>query len=243
MDLKKHIIDTIKEWQLKIGYREGNMKLYYPGESLEAMLGLAGRDGEAGQAKAGRTEAEREAGQAETGRFREDLSQERAAELLEQALSEFCDEAEPQLGRIRISGSYERYCLEIPPKGCAYVAGKVPEPEFLKLFLKVITGAESTMEQVRECFATYGAEHGTAYIEEEISEEQEASGEDGAAMQSGDSAKIEDGAVGDAHAHSHMGHAFYFAEEAVEEYVYWVEENEFGLTYHRFTRADYEKLK
>lgn len=185
MDLKKHIIDTIKEWQLKIGYREGNMKLYYPGESLEAMLGLAGRGAEAGEAE----------------------------EELEQALSDFCDEAEPQLGRIRISGNYERYCLEVPPKGCAYVAAKVPEPEFLKLFLEAITGAESTLEQVRECFAAYGTEHGTAYIEEEIAEEQEA-----------------------------PGHAFYFAEEAVEEYVYWVEENEFGLTYHRFTRADYEKL-
>lgn len=180
MDLKKHIIDTIKEWQLKIGYREGNMKLYYPGESLEAMLGLADSD----------------------------------REILAQALSKFCDEAEPQLGRIRITGSYERYCLEIPPKGCAYVAGKVPEPEFLKLFLKVITDAGAAMEQVRTCFESYGAEHGTAYIEEEIAEEQEAS-----------------------------GHAFYFADEAVEEYVYWVEENEFGLTYHRFMRADYEKLK
>ena len=175
MDLKKHIIDTIKEWQLKIGYREGNMKLYYPGESLEALLGLT------------------------------DAAQEQAAEALSHALLKFCDEAEPQLGRIKITGSYERYCLEIPPKGCAYVAGMVAEPEFLKRFLKEITKPGNTMEQMRECFAAYAAEKGTSYKEE--------------------------------------GHAFYFTDENVEEYVYWVEENEFGLTYHRFTRADYERLK
>ena len=28
--LERHIIDTIKEWQMKIGYKEENMRLYYP---------------------------------------------------------------------------------------------------------------------------------------------------------------------------------------------------------------------
>lgn len=197
MDLQKHIIDTIKEWQLKIGYREGNMKLYYPGDSLVSLLAL---------------------------------KEKAVAEELEQALYIFCNEVEPQLGRIKISGSYERYCLDIPAKGCAYVAGKVPEPEFLKLFLGTITAPGSTMAQVRECFAVYAEEHGTAYVEEVL----EGNGEDDASDGSSD---VEE------HAHSHAGCAFYFADDAVEEYVYWVEENEFGLTYHRFTRTDYERLK
>ena len=36
--LEKHIIDTVKEWQMKIGYQNGGMKLYYPGGSLKEDL-------------------------------------------------------------------------------------------------------------------------------------------------------------------------------------------------------------
>ena len=38
--LERHIIDTIKEWQMKIGYKEENMRLYYPDVSLIGMLEL-----------------------------------------------------------------------------------------------------------------------------------------------------------------------------------------------------------
>ena len=38
--LKKHIVDTVKEWQIKIGYHPGPMKLYYPAASLTELLGL-----------------------------------------------------------------------------------------------------------------------------------------------------------------------------------------------------------
>lgn len=177
MDLRKHMMDTMKEWQLKIGYREGDMKLYYPGESLAELLHLPEESAE--------------------------------AELL-RALDTFCDEVEQEFGRIQITGNYDRFCLDIPAKGCAYVAEKVPEPEFLKIFLQTITAPDSSMEAIRKCFASYGAEHGTGYRE---------------------SMPEEKGAA-----------AFYFEDSAVEEYVYWVEENEFGLTYHRFTRKDYERL-
>ncbi len=185
MDLKKHVIDTIKEWQIKIGYREGNMKLYYPGESLLSLLAVE-------------------------------------REVLEAALSEFCKDCETTLGRIKVSGSFERYCLDIPAKGCAYVAGKVEEPEFLKALLEIIAKSGNSMEQVRQCFADYARKNGTASVEERI--------EDG---HSSNHTKI----------HSHDGLAFYFEEAFVDEYVYWVEENEFGLTYHRFTRDEYKRIK
>ena len=68
------------------------------------------------------------------------------------------------------------------------------------------------MEQVRDCFLTYAKEHNTTVIEKSMDEEE------------------------------HGGHAFSFADAGVEEYVYCVEENEFGLTYHRFVREDYEEL-
>ena len=38
--LEKHITDTIREWQVKIGYKGGTMKLYYPAESLRRSLSL-----------------------------------------------------------------------------------------------------------------------------------------------------------------------------------------------------------
>ena len=37
--LKKHIIDTVKEWQMKIGYRAESMKLYYLGGASVASGG------------------------------------------------------------------------------------------------------------------------------------------------------------------------------------------------------------
>lgn len=196
MNLETHITDTIKEWQLKIGYREGNMKLYYPGESLVSLLDIP--DVAAEKAVAG----------------------ESVEDSLKEALKQFCVKTEPKLGRIKISGSFERFCLDIPAQGCAYVAGQVSEPEFLKRFLQVITASGSNMEQVRECFTEYASQHGTVSVEET---EEETSGKE--------------------HSHSHVVHAFYFTDDSVEAYVYWVEENEFGLTYHRFTKEDYMRLK
>ena len=38
--LEKHITDTIREWQVKIGYEGGTMKLYYAAESLRRSLCL-----------------------------------------------------------------------------------------------------------------------------------------------------------------------------------------------------------
>ena len=36
--------------------------------------------------------------------------------------------------------------------------------------------------------------------------------------------------------------AIYFMDETTDPYVYHIEQNVFGLEYHRFTRAAYEKL-
>ena len=38
MDLKKNICDNIKECEIKIGYREEDMNLYYPQASLLELL-------------------------------------------------------------------------------------------------------------------------------------------------------------------------------------------------------------
>ena len=176
--LEKHIIDTMKEWQIKIGYQEGEMKLYYPGSTLIELLDLPEDIGEDG---------------------------------LHQALDEFFKWEEPLLGKITISGNMERYCLTIPKEGCAYVAEQVEDPVFLKRFLEVITDKNATMEQVRACFLSYAKECNLTLHEED---------------ESGDE----------------LGHVFYFEGETEETYVYCVEQDVFGITYHRFTWQDFKRL-
>ncbi len=158
--LEKHITDTIREWQVKIGYEGGTMKLYYPVESLRRSLSLD------------------------------------ETEDLDAALAAFCKEVQPRLGTLAISAVKDRYCMKIPEEGCSYIERKIPVPE---------------LEQVRNCFSSYAEKMHTT-VEENASEEHE------------------------------MGHVFSFSDPSVDEYCYCVEENEFGLTYHRFSREDYEAL-
>ena len=40
MTLEKHVIDTMKEWQIKIGSFDSNIRLYYPKKSLCRYLDL-----------------------------------------------------------------------------------------------------------------------------------------------------------------------------------------------------------
>ena len=181
--LERHIIDTIKEWQMKIGRGEGGMNLYYPKEALTELLELPEGEGR-----------------------------------LDWALAAFAQEVRPRLGEIKISHEGERYCFVISEKGCDYVAEEVPDAEFLRSFLAVITGPDSSMEDVESCFAQYAGSHGGRYR------------------------------VREAHHHG-LGKAFYFewgadaGGEDKDPYVYCVEDDAFGLTYHRFTRPEYRMME
>ena len=44
------------------------------------------------------------------------------------------------------------------------------------------------------------------------------------------------------HVHDGVGRVFFYEGGAPDEYVYCVESDDFGLTYHRFTMEDYRKL-
>lgn len=189
--LEKHIYDTVKEWQMKIGYRKESMKLYYPAASLISLLGLENGTG---------------------------------TENLEDALEEFCHKMESVLGKICVSSDEkkERYCLDIPVQGVTYIAENIPDSVFLKKFLQVITAHGSTLEDVKTCFEQFAQEHGILCCQND---------------------KTKEG----------MGHIFYFeydggpegagyGSEEKDEYVYCVEADDFGLTYHRFDKTDYKKM-
>ncbi|MDO4521815.1 MAG: DUF3877 family protein [Eubacteriales bacterium] len=170
--LLEHICDTVKEWQLKIGYSPEHMKLYYPDTSLRLLLELGDAD-------------------------------------LDTGLREFVKAVKDRLGDVAISSDEkkERYCIDIPPEGVTYIAREVPDSEFLKEFLKVTTTPGSTMEDVGRCFEKFGA-----YTAENH-------GEDG------------------------LGQVFSFVDQTIDKYVYCVELDGFGMTYHRFDRRDYSALK
>lgn len=176
--LEQHMIDTIKEWQLKIGCQPGSMRLYYPQDSLSAML-----------------------------QIRPDVSEK---EFLK-ALGCFTADVRERLGDIQVSHTEERYCLEVPDNGCRYVKEQVPDPEFLKILLDALKEKSADMNQIREIFLSYASEKNGRCLE-------------------------------DKHEAEGGGRVFCFDRNDIDPYVYCIEQDDFGLTYHRFSRQDYEKL-
>lgn len=176
--LERHIIDTIKEWQMKIGYKEENMRLYYPDVSLIGMLELP----------EGTTEKE-----------------------LKKNLAVFTEIVSERLGQIEISNVGDRYCLNVPVEGCRYISENVPDSELLKNLLVVLNRRENDMDQVRRVFEDYATEHQGTCVEED-------------------------------HESEGLGLVFYYTSEEADPYVYCMEQDDFGITYHRFSRSDYNKL-
>lgn len=176
--LENHIMDTIKEWQMKIGFQAGSMRLYYPDSSLIQMLGLDCHV----------TEAE-----------------------LQKAMKYFTECVYDRLGDIRISHKEHRYCLEVSDTGCRYINEQVPDSEFLKRLLAVMDNGNGSMKQVREAFSSFADEKNGHYEETDHGDEE-------------------------------LGRVFFFDRDDIDPYVYCVEQGEFGITYHRFSRSDYMEL-
>lgn len=178
-ELAQHMVDTVKEWQLKIGVRKEKMDLFYPLESLKELL---------------------------------KLEKTATTEQLEQALSVFQEENRALFGTLHFWKEKDRYGIEIPKEGVIHIAETIPNPEFLEKFLQVIQNPASKMENITNCFCEYAKEKGDVLHQENM-------------------------------VHDGLGSVFYFEKESTERYVYCVEDDDFGLTYHRFTRKEYEELK
>lgn len=175
MTLEKHLIDTMKEWQMKIGSLDFNIRLYYPKISLCRYLDLDAS-----------------------------IENEELIRYLEQYLAEKAN----YLGNITVSAKRDRFCLMIGKEGCSYVEKYISQPEFLTKFLEVLK--KQSMQNMIMFFEEYGKEHGTTVCSE----------------------KEDDG----------VGTVLYFEDADVEPYVYCIDENEFGITYHRFTKEEYMDL-
>ena len=175
MTLEKHIEDTMKEWQMKIGSLDSGMRLYYPKCSLCDYMNLS-----------------------------RDIKNEVLQEYIEKYLASHAG----HLGEVKISHDSDRFCLYVGKAGCSYVEQNIPEPEFLTRFLEALKIQD--MDAILRVFHDYAKQHGTTVCAE----------------------KEEDG----------IGTALYFENEDVEPYVYCVEQNEFGITYHRFAKSDFGSL-
>lgn len=176
LTLEKHVLDTMKEWQLKIGSLDQDIRLYYPKKSLCEFLEV------------------------------EDTIE---TDKLVKIVTEYLQSKATFLGDITTTAAGDRLCIEIGKEGCQYVEQFVEEPEFLKLFLEALK--KQRMEEMIYLFEDYAKEKGTTYIVD----------------------KEQDG----------LGTVLYFEDANVDSYVYCLEEDDFGITYHRFARNDYRDLK
>ena len=173
--LTQNVIDTIKEWQIKIGYQNESMRLYYPADSLKKLL---------------------------------DLPEDTSLPALLEHLSIFSDTEKAVLGTLTISNEKDRICLLVPKEGVAYIHEHIPDSVFLKAFLKEITTPGCTLENIRKLFYSFS----DSVVEKDLE-------------------------------HDGLGKVFYFTDDSIDPYVYCLEFDEFGATYHRFSKEDYEALR
>lgn len=176
MTLEKHVIDTMKEWQIKMGSFDSNIRLYYPKTSLCYYL---------------------------------DLSMDIDNEVLSRYIEKYFADNKKELGDVIVTAEQDRFCIQIGKEGCDYVEKEVPEPEFLLMLLETLKCRK--MQTILELFEDYAKKHGTKCVCTQ---------------------KEEDG----------VETVLYFENMDVDSYVYCIDQNEFGITYHRFTKDDYINL-
>lgn len=172
--LEENICDTIKEWQMKIGYQRERMQLYYKDSSLCSLLDV-------------------------------DLSLTGTALL--KVLSGFSDYSKERLGECLFSCKGSRFCIEVPEQGTLFVKVHCKDSCFLREFIDAVTKKGVTLEEVKKVFSSYTKD----FVWEDRRKDD-------------------------------LGHVFFFKDDTIDKYVYCIEWDEFGTTYHRFTKKDYENL-
>lgn len=171
MDLKRNICDSVKECEIKLGYREEPITLYYPENALLELLSVQ-------------------------------------SDNLAEAIKTFCHAVSGELGEVNIVETKEkgRYQITIPEKGVAFVHDKVQAGSFLRAFVAAIYQPGMTKEDVVRLFRRFSDD----VIVERVEEKE---------------------------------WAVYFADPSIDAYVYYIEEDDFGIQYHRFTKESYQALR
>lgn len=106
---EKNIIDMLIEQQLKLGFMEESVRLYYPLSSLSVLLDKCDTG---------------------TDSFTIDAA--------EAALREFKEEVKDRLGEISFERKKDRFCIVIPKEGGQYVHDHMPEKLFIKDLIELV---------------------------------------------------------------------------------------------------------
>lgn len=77
---------------------------------------------------------------------------------MRRALKDFAAAAEPELGRIAVSGEGERFCLRIPEAGVVYVRESAPDNGFLRDFVAATLRFGATIDDLLAVFRRYSGD-------------------------------------------------------------------------------------
>lgn len=170
--LDKNIGDVIAEQQLKLGYLEESIRLYYPLDSLNGLLG-------------------------------KNCTVPQMAELLE----EYFHSVKEKYGEVEVTEKEERFCLLLPPQAGKYVHEHIEDYGFIKELIGTVAGHGHSLEDVLSVFRKYS---GCVHVEPA--------------------------------SHGEFDYLVYFEDGSPDEFIYCISVEEHHITYHRFTKADFESL-
>ena len=127
--LEKNIIDSIEEQQLKLGYLEETVRLYYPLSSLKRFLDMDCPE-----------------------------IDKCSIEEMQAVLQDFSKKTREHLGGVLITNKGERFCIAVPPKGAEYIHKNLNENGFLAELVCAVGKHGCTLEYVLDIFHRY-SEH------------------------------------------------------------------------------------
>ena len=229
----QNIIDQIKEAQIKLGYAEETVRLYFPADSLAAILGLGSASAPSARnsARTSASETHPVAVPASAdanvkpdtadANVKPDTADEKrdpaatktgssahAAALLRLLENEFQD-PDPQLGSLGFARTGSRIEVSVPPEGVRFVHDKIPDPPFLKDLVHLFeTHPSCTLDEIRQVFNKYDAGYSCL--------------------------KMPDG--------TDFDYCLHFPKGSTDSYYYCVKEEMGHTIYHRFTEEDYKAL-
>lgn len=150
-----NMTDQIKEAQLKLGYAEETVRLYYPLSSLRILLGVEDADSTDGTLGANAADAE--------AALAADAGTVLASIKVELEGWEDCP-----LGKLSVCLHGDRVEIGIPPEGVRYVHEQVQDPAFLSALIGLFqTKHHCSIEDVRRVFESFQED----YVCEKLSQE------------------------------------------------------------------------
>ena len=211
--LNKSIWDSIKEEQVKLGYRKEVIRLYYPIESVERMLQLSGAETKTSDRQKQGTQVSVSSMQTHEDTACEESEGGNGGSLvsrnkeLQDWLSEFAAAERDTLGDIRISSDGERCCFRLPEEAAEYIHEHTPKTGFLYDFIEVIARHGISIEDVFAVFRKYSNKLHIEKLEEDD-----------------------------------FDYLVYFEDGVPDDYRYCLTDEGHHIIYHRFTPEDYAAL-